>query len=132
VVPPSSQNIGGRVVGVAAGVLAEADAFGRASVWHSAGSATLEQRIQTLERNLTNIRDDLREFQNRTEADIRRQAESLKQEQQARESADQAIREKVRATETGGLHISAMGAIWLLVGLTMSTIAVELARWFGQ
>ncbi len=96
---------------------------GRASVWSGVGSdATLEQRIEALEKNLVRVRDDLSRLQNKTEEDIRHQKQALTQEQQERERADKEIRDKLRATETGGLHISAMGALWLLAGVIMGTI----------
>ena len=37
----------------------------------------------------------------------------------------------LKGAETGGLHVSAMGAFWLLAGVTMGTIPDDLARWFG-
>ncbi len=122
----------GRVTGIAGSSLSVSTASGRLSVWSDVGpAATLEQRISALEKNLIGVRDDLTRFQNKTENDIRKQDEAIKKEQQARENADQEIREKLKATETGGLHISAMGALWLLVGVTMGTIPAELARGFS-
>jgi hypothetical protein len=123
---------GGRVVGLAGSGAAAATASARLSVWRGARrDATLEQRIEALEHNLIQVRDDAIWFQNKTENDIRRQDQAIKEEQQTRDSADQEIRQKLKAAETGGLHISAMGAMWLLVGVTMSTIPAELARCFG-
>jgi hypothetical protein len=124
---------GGRSVAVGLSTGAVAISSGRAAVWsHASADATLEQRIGMLEKNLLRVRDDLGGFQTKTEEDIRRQEQAMKQEQQARESADQEIREKLKATETGGLYISAMGALWLLVGVTMGTIPAELSGVFGQ
>jgi len=124
---------GGRVVAGEGSAAAAAGAFGRTTVWsHASSGATLEQRLEVLEKNLQSVRDDLSGFQTKTEEDIRRHDQAIREEQQARDSADQEIRKKLKSTETGGLHISAMGAIWLLVGVIMGTIPAELARWFGE
>jgi hypothetical protein len=34
----------------------------------------------------------------------------------------------LEATATGGVHISAMGAVWLFVGVTLSTAGIEISR----
>jgi hypothetical protein len=61
---------------------------------------------------------------------FRKQTDALKQEQQIRSDEDQHIRAKMELTNTGGLHISAMGALWLAIGVIMSSIPSELAVWF--
>jgi len=62
---------------------------------------------------------------------FRSHVDDLKQEERNRAREDQSIREKLEATETGGLHISVMGALWLFVGVTLSTGASEIARWLN-
>lgn len=59
---------------------------------------------------------------------FRSHADFLKREERTRAQEDQAIREKLEATETGGLHISAMGVLWLFIGVTLSTAATEIAK----
>lgn len=123
---------GGRVIAVGALMAASASVAGRMSVSTSPRpDATLEERMAVLERNLAYVRDDLTRFQNKTEEDIRRQEQAIKQEQQERSKDVQELNEKLKGAETGGLHISAMGALWLLAGVIMGTIPDDLARWFG-
>jgi len=123
---------GGRVIAVGMSATAAAVGSARGFAWNVTGSAaTLDQRIEALEKNLERVRDDLSGFQKKTEDDVRKQEHAIKQEQQARRRADQEIQEKLKATETGGLHISAMGAVWLLAGVAMGTIPDDLASWFG-
>jgi hypothetical protein len=52
----------------------------------------------------------------------------LKGEEHARQSEDNEIHKKLEATGTGGVHISAIGASWLFVGVILSTAAVEIAE----
>ena len=82
---------------------------------------------------MPNCRIGPRPVQTRTVAEdnIRRHGQDLKEERRARDSADQEIRDKMKATETGGLHISAMGALWILEGVTMGTIPTEVAGWIS-
>jgi hypothetical protein len=64
------------------------------------------------------------------DAELRKGAEALEGEANARSAEDKVIREKLEATGTGGVHISAIGALWLFVGVTLSTASVELASIF--
>jgi hypothetical protein len=48
------------------------------------------------------------------------------QERRSREEQDEKIRRQFEVVETGGLHISSVGLVWLAFGLTLSTIPNEL------
>lgn len=60
--------------------------------------------------------------------EFRKTAEALKNEEQTRQAEDNANRAKLEATGTGGVHISAIGASWLFVGVVLSTAGVEIAE----
>ncbi len=62
------------------------------------------------------------------EEEFRKTAEALQKEEQTRQTEDNAIREKIEASGTGGVHISAIGALWLFVGVVLSTAGVEIAE----
>lgn len=97
----------------------------------SAGTnPTIDARIQALEENLKLVNDRVSHTQNEMDQGFRKQTDVLKQEQQIRSDEDQHIRAKMELTNTGGLHISAMGALWLAIGVIMSSIPSELAVWF--
>jgi hypothetical protein len=121
------------VVGVATGSLAVAGARARASVWSNAGpDATPEQRMDALEKNLKRIMDNLAEFQENTFNEFAKRDDAIKQEQQTRAASDHDVRELLTVTETGGLNISMVGAILLLLGVAMSTIPAELGDHLRQ
>lgn len=122
---------GKRVVTITADIkLPSMGGTGRGHGSVSAGpGATIEARVQALEENLQIVHDRVSQTQNEMDQRFRKYSEALKQEEQVREKEDQNIRAKLEATETGGLHISAMGAFWLFVGVIMSTVPVELAKW---
>ena len=60
-------------------------------------------------------------------ADEHRCALAEEREVRSREAGE--LRERLEATEIGGLHVSAVGAVWLTLGVALSTAAPELARW---
>ena len=59
--------------------------------------------------------------------EFRKTAEALKNEEKTRQVEDNALHKKLEATGTGGVHISAIGASWLFVGVALSTASVEIA-----
>jgi hypothetical protein len=102
-------------------------AHGRLSGWHELPSeASLEVRLDTAERNLQILRTELQHTQREFDDEKAVLERSLSEEQQAREAADVAITQRLEAAHTGGLYISAMGLVWLAMGLTLSTIPAEL------
>ena len=102
----------------------------RGHVWrHPGPDATIEDRVKAIEDNLQDVNQRLCSTQTEIDQGFREQTGNLKHEQDMRSRADQEIREKLEATETGGLHISAMGVLWLFIGIIMSTIPAELSRW---
>ncbi len=93
--------------------------------------ATADERLLALETNLDRAIKWLDQIHIATDEGLRLLGETLKREERSRTAEDQQIRQKLEATETGGLHISAMGTLWLIVGVIFSSVPAELAKWFG-
>jgi len=116
------------VIGIAATCLG-ADTF-KARGYGTEGpgpNPTIETRLDALERNISRIHERITGTQEEMDEEFRKTAEALKNEEQTRRAEDNAIHEKLEATGTGGVHISAIGASWLFVGVVLSTASVELA-----
>lgn len=92
-------------------------------------NATIDARVEALERNIELIHQRISDTENEMDAEFRKTNDALKEEQQARKSDDIAILEKLEVTGTGGVHISAIGASWLFVGVVLSTAAIEISEW---
>ena len=104
---------------------AKARAYGT----HGAGeNPTIDARLEALEKNITSIHERITQAQNEMDAEFQKAANALKHEEQLRQSEDNEIRKKLEATGTGGVHISAIGAAWLFVGVILSTAAIEIAE----
>ncbi len=91
---------------------------------------TTEARLDALEKNIHRIHERISGVLDEMDRGLSDAAEALKREEQTRQAEDAAIREKLERTATGGLHISVIGAVLLLVGVILSTAAPEIAGWF--
>jgi hypothetical protein len=113
----------------AAGIASGA-AFGKARIFgtHNPTAQTIEARVEALEKNVVAIQDRITQTQKEMDEGFHKSAEALTREELGRRDEDKAIREKLEATGTGGVHISAIGASWLLVGAILSTASVELSK----
>lgn len=102
---------------------------GRGFVTQGPGpNPTVETRIVALEGNISLIHERISGTEKYIDEEFSRTAEALKIERQERHAEDNAIRENLEATGTGGVHISAIGASWLFVGVILSTAGVEIAE----
>ena len=93
----------------------------------SEANASIELRLDALEKNVTSIHERISLAQKEHDDAIQKSRVALKCEETARREEDSAIRRKLEATGTGGVHISAIGASWLFIGVILSTASVELA-----
>jgi hypothetical protein len=117
------------VLAAGAASLAAATCKARGHVTQGPGpNPTIETRLDALERNISVIHERISGTEKEMDEEFRKTAEALKNEAQARQAEDNAIREKLEATGTGGVHISAIGASWLFVGVVLSTAGVEIAE----
>ena len=91
--------------------------------------ASIEDRLVSLERNVGHLNkriDDASEELDKAQSE---QTAALEKETQERIAEDTKIASKLEVSGTGGLHISAMGALWLFVGVTLGTGSAEIAKW---
>jgi hypothetical protein len=118
-------------VAISMGAIESGDfAVGRArlDMWHNAGSDAVEARLDAVEKNLTRVRDQLHELERETEKRLEQQIKALEQEKQDRAKVDEDIREKLKTSAVGGLHISTVGVVCLFMGMIMSTGSIEWAN----
>ena len=100
----------------------------RGHVTHGPGSSpTIEDRLDALEKNIAAVHERIGNAEKEMDQRFQRANETLSAEAMARTAEDVRTREMLEATATGGVHISAMGATWLFVGVFLSTAAPELA-----
>ncbi|MCK0507621.1 hypothetical protein [Aromatoleum anaerobium] len=116
------------VIAAGAASLSAATCKARGYATQGAGqNPTIDTRLDALERNISLIHERISSTEKEMDEKFRKTAEALKNEERARQAEDNAIRAKLEATGTGGVHISAIGASWLFVGVVLSTAGVEIA-----
>lgn len=119
-----------RVISASITLSGSADiASGRAYGWHgTAPGATLDERVAAIEKNLRNVRDEFSAHQKEADDRARAHDDEMKRERAERKAADKEIQDKIKETETGGLHLNWSGVWWLLSGTICSTFPEGLAQ----
>lgn len=101
-----------------------------AHVWSNIDpAAPIEERVNALTRNVERMNERIIHIQKENDAELRKHTESLRQEQESRKEGDDQLNMRLEAAETGGLHISFIGVIWIFLGLILSTVSPEIAQW---
>jgi hypothetical protein len=116
------------VLGVAVGTLEIAPGSASAHVTSVAATHSIDDRLNSLEQNVSLINERISQTQNEMSEEFRKISDALKLEEQLRQTEEKVILEKLEATGTGGIHISFIGAVWLFVGVILSTASFEIAK----
>lgn len=93
--------------------------------------ASIETRVEVLEKNLIHTNQRIDRTKSEFGNEVRNSKLALQSERLERTTEDQKIHAKLIATNTGGVHISVIGALWLFVGVTLSTASQEIFKWLG-
>lgn len=94
-------------------------------------SAPLDERLKHIEQGLETIQKRIEGAESQIDRESSTAHGKLLVEIRARESADKAILSTLESSSTGGVHVSAIGALWLFVGVILSTASQELATWLA-
>jgi len=101
---------------------------GRLSVRHRAGpNANLEDRVRVLEGNVEGLENSRDELQGQLDQANQRLDRELAEERQDRGLQIKALGAQLETSQTGDLGVSLIGAIWLMMGLVLSTSSDEIA-----
>ena len=93
-------------------------------------STTMEERLAALEAKLRGVQLQLTKFRSETTKAAQELRKAVAQETARREQADSGIRTLIEDQSAGGLHLEAMGLVWLLVGTLAGSLSAELALLF--
>ena len=104
-------------------------ANGRGCTWTPIDpNASIEEKLAAIEKNLNHIHERINHTENSLEQKTDSLAETINSERSLRAREIEETHKKIESASTGGLHISATGALWLLIGVTMSTAPSEIFR----
>jgi hypothetical protein len=94
-------------------------------------SAPLEERLEHIEKGLETLQKRIEGAESQIDRESSIAYGKVLVETRAREAADKEIMSALESSSTGGIHISAIGALWLFVGVILSTASHELAAWLA-
>jgi hypothetical protein len=115
---------------LAAGSFEIAGSKARAYVWTTMDPAVpVQMQLNALRQNVERLNERLTQIQSDLDTELHRHSEALGQEQQVRAKHDQDLQSRLEAAETGGLHISFIGVVLLFLGVLLTTLSPEIARW---
>ncbi|MCW5658451.1 MAG: hypothetical protein KIT60_12165 [Burkholderiaceae bacterium] len=89
--------------------------------------APVDTRIEVVERNIGLIHERITATIRVFDSDLGELRNHIAEETSKRESTSDHLRARIEEASTGGIHISAIGAAWLFVGVVLSTSAPEIA-----
>lgn len=89
-------------------------------------NATLDQRVDLLERQSKVLDDRIEALDVRVEAEQKARSEAIAAERTAREGSVAALDTKIKEVEIGGLDLSLFGVFFLLIGVVLTTATPEI------
>lgn len=112
------------------GIILSAGMSARASV--TAGpDASLEQRLEILEREHAALRDEVGKLSGETTQKIGELSNAIALERSQRQEADQAVIKQSEKAVAEGLPLARVGAVCFFVGIIAASASPEIASWFG-
>jgi len=95
----------------------------------SSADAPLDERVRVLEQNLTLVSNRIESVEKQIEAEVRDRDSAIAREKGERLRHEVAIHQKIEDAATGGVHISAIGAVYLFLGVILGSTSPELSNW---
>ncbi|GKS77326.1 hypothetical protein AVME950_20540 [Acidovorax sp. SUPP950] len=95
-------------------------------------SANIEDRLARIEAAMRIAAHRLDEAELNMSTEIRRLSELVMHESTDRKYALLEFGGKLQQVSTGGMALSAMGTVWIFIGVVLASVSVELNRWFGR
>ncbi len=89
--------------------------------------ASLEDRVAAVESDMRELSDRLFRTDHQLDTEVRERSAALAEERHARELEDQRLRTRLEMSATGGLQITAMGVVWLLLGVLLGAASREIS-----
>lgn len=98
------------------------------SIYTPNPTASVEDRLSNIENGLKILQNRIDGAENQLDTQRSEFEGKIKAESHTRESEDHKVLKSFESSSTGGLYISAIGALWLFVGVVLSTASLEITR----
>jgi hypothetical protein len=112
------------------GIMPSISARGRiTAVFTPNSNASVEERLLAIEQGIDTVQNRIGAAEAQIDHEIREAQSKIAVEAKVREGADRQTMSALESASTGGVHVSAIGALWLFVGVLLSTASPELSSW---
>jgi hypothetical protein len=95
-------------------------------------SATLEQRVATLEREHAALSDEVGKLGKEIQQKVAELSNAMAVERSERQQADKGFKQQLKKAIAEGLPLARVGAICFFIGIIAASISPEMASWFGE
>ena len=117
------------VISVVDGFRATASMRARAEVWSPDNTEVpLEKRIDRIIKNIERIREEQKIISEQIDKLQENHEKSQKEQEQARVNVENNFRAELESLHTSDIIVSLVGLIWLIFGISMSTMSQELSK----
>lgn len=117
---PESIRVGAEVVGISL-----------TTIFIPSPTAPIEDRLAHIERGLETIQMRIDTAEAKIQSESSAFGDKILVESRARQAGDEEVMRALELSSTGGVSITAMGSVWLFVGVVLSTASQELTAWLG-
>jgi hypothetical protein len=94
-------------------------------------TATLEDRVATLEWNQKSHYNEIGDIQNQLAQESHSRRRDSGSERSERITEDEKIKQRHESSAVGGLSLQYVSIFWLLLGTVLGTGSAEIAKWFA-
>ena len=108
---------------------ASASASAEATVWRGPRlDQPIEAQLEAVRENIATVRDQLARLETRTSSRLNQISEAIETERSQRSAQLRESREKIEELATGSLYLEVAGLAWLVSGVVLATVPLELSR----
>ena len=102
--------------------------MGRGCARPTASDTSVDARLDALQKDVDLAHERINQTQDELDRAARAHSGAIQEEQRWRQLEDEKLRGMLETTETGGLSLSGVGAVWLFIGVAFSTVAPGLSK----
>ena len=93
--------------------------------------ATVDERFHIVHENFDMVRSEIKDLHNTISQKSQEQEKRINAERMERQGLGQSIRDELKEAHTSALHVTAMGAVCLFLGVTFATLSSEISSWLN-
>lgn len=101
------------------------------TVFRLDSNETISEQLAKVEKEILSLQTQIDNASTKNKEEINKLNREINGEKNERDQAINKTLKIVESASTGGVHISLIGTIWLLIGVILSSLSPELSKFFG-